>query len=164
MTPEQIEQGRAMRAAGASYAAIGRELSIPATTIARHLKQTDDPYQCGPSAVAELDPGDVAAEIRVMRSELKKARDAGAPAVVLGQLAKVINDLSKNYVASAVRSGRMLHLDRCKEYILAIGSLFIDEFQHCCPDAQERIDRIVASVASPLNDKRQTHELIGRER
>jgi len=170
MTNEEINEARSLRSAGSSYAEISRQLSIPPTTVQRNLKPfeppplADDPYEAGPSAVAELDPGDVAAEIRLMRIELKKARDAGAPAIVLGQLAKVINDLSKNYVASAVRSGKMLHFEKCKEYVSELAALFVAEFRDVCPDALDRVDRIVAQVASPVNDKRHTHDLIGRER
>lgn len=163
MTPEQLEQGRALREAGASYAAIGRELSIPATTVARHLKRAD-PYECGPSAVAELDPGDVAAEIQLMRSILLKAKSEGASAVVIGQLAKVINDLSKAWVASNVRAGKMLHVDKVKAVLAAIGGEIALEFLDVCPDAAERIDRVVARLlANARNDRPQTHELIGRE-
>ena len=169
MNQEQLSEARSLREAGNSYAAIGRQLSIPPTTVQRNLKpfeppQTDDPYEAGPSVLAELDPGDVAAEIRLMRIELKKARDAGAPAIVLGQQASVIGKLSKDYIASAVRSGKMLHFEKCKEYVSELAALFVAEFIDACPDAHERVDKIIARVAPPINDKKQTHELLGRER
>jgi hypothetical protein len=166
VTSEQVEQARALREAGASYAEISRQLTVPPTTVQRNLKPFEpppDPYETGPSAVAELDPGDVSAEIRLMRSILKKAKDEGASAVVMAQLAKCIGDLSKAWVGSAVRSGKMLHIDTCRAFIDEMGALFVAEFRDLVPDANERIDRIVSAMLLPQNDKRQTYELIGRE-
>jgi hypothetical protein len=168
MTPEQIEQGRALREAGQTYASISRQLSVPPTTVARNMKRYEpppDPYDCGPSAVAELDPGDVAAEIQLMRSILLKAKSEGASAIVLAQLAKCINDLSKSWVASSVRAGKMLHVEKVRAVLAAIGGEIALAFLDVCPDAAERIDRVVASLlANARNDRPQTHELIGRER
>jgi hypothetical protein len=112
---------------------------------------------------AHISPSDTAREIALVRYQIQRAINEGAPPSVIAQLSAVVGKLSREWTIAAVRSNQMIHVDEARRYLQMIAGEFARGFSDV-PGAEERIDSIIARVAGMRNSGGQERQLLGRIR
>ena len=135
------------------------------------LTPADDfgPYNVDGNADATVDdfagisPANTEHEIALVRYQIQRAINEGAPPSVIAQLSAVVGKLSREWTIAAVRSHKMVHVTEAMRFVAEVVADLSAAFADL-PDVGERIDRVLARWPHPKNSKGQESEMLGRIR
>ena len=111
---------------------------------------------------ARISPEDTANEIALVRFQVQRAINEGAPPSVIASLSAVVGKLSREWAIAAVRGNKMIHVNEVFRFIGHMAAEMSAAFADV-PGVEERIDRVLSGF-SPTNSRSQTSELLGRIR
>lgn len=112
---------------------------------------------------ADVSPASTEHEIALVRWTIQKALNENAPPSVIASLSSVVGKLSRDWTIAAVRSNKMVHVDEVKKLLQALAGEFVRVFGDV-PDAEERVDSILARLGELRNTPGQERQLLGRIR